>query len=61
MKKTIEDILMNFNDSEVDKVVCDYEGEIYKFNSILEAQDDLPLDDEATYKLKDRVLTIIVR
>ena len=58
---TIEDILMRFNDTEVDEVILNYEGEIYKYDSIFEASEDIPLEDEATYKLHNRVLTIIVK
>ena len=60
MKKTIEEILMKYNESEYDKIILDYEGDIEEFESQWDMDKSL-LYEEATYKLHNRVLTIVVR
>lgn len=62
MKKTIEEILMKYNESDYDKIVLDYEGDIEEFEHQWDLQEaGVPMDEDATYKLRNRVLTLTVR
>lgn len=57
---TIYQIINKYNDSEVEKVVLDYEGDIEEFGSIFDIPHEIQ-DEEAKSSFKNGILEIIVR
>ena len=60
MKKTILEIIEKYNSIDIFTVVLDYEGDIEEFASLWDLPDDV-LNDEATSRYNNGVLTLIVR
>lgn len=56
---TIEKIIAKYNDSEVDKIILDYTGDIEEYSSIFNIPDDIK-DEEAKSNFKNGMLKITV-
>lgn len=56
---TIYDILRKYNDSELEKIVLDYAGDISEFESLHDVPEEIQ-DEEAKATLKNGVLKITV-
>lgn len=56
---TIYDILRKYNDSELEKIVLDYAGDISEFESLYDVPEEIQ-DEEARSTLKNGTLKITV-
>lgn len=56
---TIYDILRKYNDSELEKIVLNYEGDISEYESLHDVPKEIQ-DEEARSTLKNGVLKITV-